>query len=33
MSPKINNNLDLITGRTDIRKRPNKIKYRFKKRK
>ena len=25
MSPKINNNLDLITGRTDIRKRPNKI--------
>ena len=25
MSPKINNNLDLITGRTDIRNRPNKM--------
>ena len=25
MSPKINNNLDLITARTDIKKRPNKI--------
>ena len=25
MSPKINNNLDLITARTDIKKRPNKM--------